>query len=249
MATVPELAASIAHELNKPLATVSLGLESLLAQTPEGDPKRGALEAIQVEVERMRKLVSDLLHGSRREHPYVSTLDIRKVIEQVVELAHHHLLKRGISVVQEFAPDLPLTQGDRQELEQVFLILFSTASDAMPDGGTLTLRAFVERRSGEPENPGQGETESERIGEVRLVIEVADTGIAITPENLPKVMEPRLTPKPLGTWAGLGLSICQRIIEDHYGQIAITSEGGRGTTFHITVPVVSGLDQMNRHTA
>jgi two-component system NtrC family sensor kinase len=246
---VGELACSIAHELNEPLAAMSLGLESLRAPTPKRDPKRGEREAIQAEGGKMRRFMSSLHDMSQRNHPIVTTLSIRTVIEQALELARHHLVKRGIRVVQEFAPDLPLTRGDRQELEQVFLILLTNASDAMRDGGSLTLRAFVEGRSANPGESGRGETESGRIGEDRLVIELADNGIGASPENLPRVAEPLLSTKPLGTWTGLGLSNCRRIIEAHDGQVVITSEAGRGTTVRISLPVASGLDQVNRRTA
>ncbi|HSD50478.1 MAG TPA: ATP-binding protein [Candidatus Methylomirabilis sp.] len=179
----------------------------------------------------------------------MTALSIPTVIEQALELARHHLVKRGIRVVQEFSPDLPLIRGDRQELEQVFLILLTNASNAMPDGGTLTLCASVEGRSARPGESGCGATETGTIGAARLVIEIADTSIGVSPENLPRVTEPLFTTRPLGTWTGLGLSNCRRIIEDHEGQVAISSEVGRGTTVRISLPVVSGLDQANRRTA
>lgn len=244
-----ELACNIAHELNEPLASMSLGLESLRAPTPKGDPKREGRETIQAEGERMGKLMSSPFHLSRRNPSIVTTLSIPTVIEQALELARHHLVKRGIRVVQEFAPDLPLTRGDRQELVQVFLILLTNASDAMQDGGTLTLCVFVEGRSARSAESGRGETESGRIGEAWLVIEATNTGIGIGPKNLPRVAEPLFTTRPLGTWTGLGFSNCRRIIEDHDGQVTISSEVGRGTTVRISLPVVSGLDQVNRHTA
>jgi PAS domain S-box-containing protein len=238
LATVGELAASIAHELNNPLATVNLRLEWLLAQIPDSDPRRRALEVIEQEVERMGNLVANLLQFTRRGQPQVSTLDVRDQIEQTLELIYYHLRNRGISVVREFAPHAPMIQADRQQLRQLFLNLFTNASDAMPQGGTLTLRVRV----GERESGGKGEASPAHPlphSPNHVVIEVADTGVGIAPEDLPKVMEPFFTTKPEGMGTGLGLAICRRIVQEHQGTMEILSEVGRGTTVRIVLPVAN----------
>jgi len=137
LATMGELAASIAHELNNPLATISLRVEGLLGQVPANAPTRRALEVIEEEVERMGALVANLLQFSRRGSQQVSTLDVRDEIEQTLELIGYHLRQRQVAVVRDFAPELPLIQADRQQLRQLFLNLFANASDAMLQGGTL----------------------------------------------------------------------------------------------------------------
>jgi hypothetical protein len=140
LATVGELAASIAHELNNPLATVSLRVESLLAQVPAHDPRRQALQVIEREVERMGHLVANLLQFSRHSQPQISSLDVRAELDNTLALIHYHLRNCRITVVREFAPEVPIIQADRQQLRQVFLNLLTNASDAMPQGGILTLR-------------------------------------------------------------------------------------------------------------
>jgi signal transduction histidine kinase len=219
LATMGELASSIAHELNNPLATVSLRIESLTAQTSQDDPRRRELEIIGQEVERMGNLVTNLLHFSRRSQKQISTVDIRDEIEKTVELIHYHLRKNNIQVIREFAPEVPGILADRQKLRQLFLNLFTNASDAMPKGGTLTIRVAAQ-----PE-------------EKMVFIEIADTGTGIPPEILPKVMEPFYTTKPEGMGTGLGLAICRRIAQEHRGTIDITSEGipGQGTKVRITL--------------
>ena len=212
LATVGELAASIAHELNNPLATVSLRVGSLLSQTSAEDPKRHALEVIE--------LVANMLQVSRRNVPQISTVDVREEIEKTFELIYYHLRKRNINIVREFSPDTPLIHADRQQLRQLFLNLFTNAGDAMLRGGTLTIR--VNRT------------------ETRIGIEISDTGTGISPENLLKVMEPFFTTKLEGKGTGLGLSICRRIIEELKGTIDIQSEVGRGTTVAISLPVKNG---------
>lgn len=219
LATMGELASSIAHELNNPLATVSLRIESLTAQTSQDDPRRRELEIIGQEVERMGNLVTNLLQFSRRSQKQISTVDIREEIEKTIELIHYHLRKNNIQVIREFAPEIPGILADRQQLRQLFLNLFTNASDAMLKGGTLTIRVAAQ-----PEGK-------------KIFIEIADTGTGIPPEILPKVMEPFYTTKPEGKGTGLGLAICRRIAQEHRGTFDITSEGipGKGTKVRITL--------------
>ena len=225
LAAVGELAASIAHELNNPLATVSLRVESLLAQTPADDPKRRLLEVVEQEVERMADLVANLLQFSRRGQPRASTVDLGEDLVKTLELVQHHMRNRRIRVVQELAPDVPAIQADRQLLRQVFLNLLTNAGDAMPEGGTLTLRVAL------------GSLEGDRQA---VVIEFADTGVGILPEHLPRVMEPFFTTKDEGKGTGLGLAICRRAVQEHGGAMHITSEVGKGTTVRIALPVGGG---------
>jgi signal transduction histidine kinase len=224
LATMGELASSIAHELNNPLATVSLRVESLIAQTTGDDPRRRELEIIGQEVERMGNLVTNLLQFSRRSQQQISTVNVCDEIEKTLELVHYHLRKHNIAVVREFKPEGPLIHADRQQLRQLFLNLFTNASDAMPEGGTLTIRV------------------TKRPEEKQICIEIADTGVGIPPEILPKVLEPFYTTKPEGKGTGLGLPICRRITEGHGGTLNITSEGGpgNGTRIFITLPFSNG---------
>jgi nitrogen fixation negative regulator NifL len=223
LATMGELAASIAHELNNPLATVGLRAESLLMQLPEDSDKRKPLEIIAQEVDRMATLVNNLLQFSRRGHRQVSTVDPREEIANSVEFVHYHLRTRKIEVVRDFVDDLPTIQADRQQLRQLFLNLLTNASDAMPQGGKLTVRAA-------PSALADAEA---------VAIEFADTGEGITAENLEKLWEPFFTTKPEGKGTGLGLAICRRIVEDHGGTIDIQSQVGRGTTIRIVLPATA----------
>jgi signal transduction histidine kinase len=219
LATMGELASSIAHELNNPLTTISLRIESLTAQTSQDDPRRRELEIIGQEVERMGNLVTHLLQFSRRSQKQISTVDIREEIEKTLELIYYHLRKNNIRVIREFAPEVPAILADRQQLRQLFLNLFTNASDAMPKGGTLTIRIAAQTE------------------ENNICIEIADTGTGIPPEILPKVMEPFYTTKAEGKGTGLGLAICRRIAKEHQGSLDISSEGipGKGTKIRITL--------------
>ncbi|MBC7816489.1 MAG: PAS domain S-box protein [Planctomycetaceae bacterium] len=227
LATVGELAASIAHELNNPLATVSLRVESLLAQTAADDPKRRPLEIVEQEVERMSNLVANLLQFSRRGQRQMSSVDLAEELVKSLELIGHHLRNRRVNVLQDFSPDVPIIQADRQQLRQVFLNLLTNASDAMPTGGTLTLQTNLDTLSD---------------GKCGVVIKFADTGVGIPAENLSKVMEPFFTTKEEGKGTGLGLAICRRAVQEHGGTIHISSEAGKGTTIRIALPVGNGTN-------
>ncbi len=224
LATMGELAASVAHELNNPLGIVSLRVESLLTRADADESARKPLEVIQHEIERMGALVANLLNFSRRATHQISTLDLREEIARTLELMLFHLRKCNVRIAQEIAPDLPMIQADRQLLRQVFLNLFTNACDAMPQGGTLTIRAA-------PANAD-------------VLIEVADTGVGIPPEDLPKVTEPFYTTKPEGRGTGLGLAICRRVVQEHHGTLEVLSQGvpGKGTTVRIRLPRRNGTN-------
>jgi PAS domain S-box-containing protein len=219
LATVGELAASVAHELNNPLAIVSLRIESLLASVPETDPARRELEVMEAEVDRMASLVANLLQFSRSGQRQVSSLDVREEVEKTLELIHTHLIHRQITIDRDFAPKLPLIQADRQQLRQLFLNLFSNASDAMAGGGTLGIRIEPNGSSGS------------------IRIEIKDTGVGIQPDDLRHLMEPFYTTKTEGKGTGLGLAICRRIVEEHDGSIRISSPGyAKGTLVEVNLP-------------
>jgi PAS domain S-box-containing protein len=227
LASVGELAAGIAHELNNPLATVSLRIESVLGRTPPEDPRRRSLEVIEQETRRMGDLVANLLQFSRRGQEQVSTVDVHQELAKAVELIHHLFRKRLIQVVQELAPEPPVIHADRQKLRQVFLNLLTNAADAMPEGGTLTLRTAADVL--ENGKPG-------------VRIEFSDTGVGIPAEHLGKILDPFFTTKEEGRGTGLGLAICRRIVQEHHGTLTIQSEVGKGTTVRIVLPLRNGTN-------
>jgi signal transduction histidine kinase len=226
LAGVGELAASIAHELNNPLATVHLRLEGVLARTPADDPRRRPLEIVEQEIERMARLVGNLLHFSRAGRSEVSTINVHDEVKKTIELTEPHLRRRRVTVVPEFHP-VPDIFADRQQLRQVLLNLFTNAGDAMPQGGRLTPRV----RPGELPGPRSA-----------VVIEVIDTGIGIASEHLARVTDPFFTTKEEGHGTGLGLAICKRIVHEHHGTLEIESEVGRGTTVRVTLPIRNGAN-------
>jgi PAS domain S-box-containing protein len=225
LATMGELTASIAHELNNPLAIISLRIEAL-AEGVVGDEKKShAFEVISGELTRMAALIASLLQFSRHTHHEITNLDIRKEVEQSLELIEYYLRAQNIEVVREFADDLPSIQADRQHLRQVFLNLVTNASDAMPNGGRLIARIHAAK------------TEAGTRG---VSIDLVDTGPGIPPEVLAKIWEPFFTTKVEGKGTGLGLAISRRAIEAHHGTLSIESKLGQGTTVTIFLPLSNG---------
>jgi signal transduction histidine kinase len=216
LATMGELAASVAHELNNPLATITLRTELLLAQLASNDPKRSSLDIVLSEVERMANLVRSLLEFSRRSHRQISTVDVRGEVAQSVDFLSHYLRNRKIKVEFDFHP-VPTVHADRQQLRQLFINILTNASDAMPRGGNVTVRI----------NPGELDNAE------AVLMEFVDTGQGIAADNLEKIWEPFFTTKEAGKGTGLGMAICRRIVEEHGGTISITSQVGSGTTVGI----------------
>jgi len=222
LATMGELSASIAHELNNPLTTISLRVEDLLVRTSPDDPAQRSLAVIAQEVARMGALVANLLHFSRHSQPQISSLDMRAEVDDTLTLIQSHLRNHRIRVMREFALEIPLIHADRQQMRQVFLNLFTNASDAMPQGGTLTLRV------------GRGALAA---GTPAVILECIDTGVGIAPEHLDRVGEPFFTTKGEGKGTGLGMAICRRIMREHGGTLDLTSALGQGTTVRVLLPV------------
>jgi PAS domain S-box-containing protein len=193
MVTMGELAASVAHEINNPLAILSLRVESLESQLTEGFPGKKDVEIMGIEIERMAGLVSNLLQFSRSGKRHLSSLDVQEELDNTLELVHSYLAHRHIEIQEEITPSTPMVIADRQQLRQLFLNLITNASDAMPEGGTLKVDIH-------PEPDGS-----------QVMVELQDTGVGIDPRDLPHVVEPFYTTKPEGkapgwAWPSAGAS-------------------------------------------
>ena len=218
LASMGQLAAGVAHELNNPLSTILLYSDVMYKETAEGDQRREDLKMIMDEAQRCKIIVADLLNFARQQEILAQDTDLQALVNEVlIKVNHRHRFDK-IQIVQEFGPDLPHIQADPAQLQQVFINLLNNAADAMESGGTITISAA----------PLDGKT---------VEIRVADTGSGIPPENLDKLFTPFFTTKPAGKGTGLGLSIVYGIIKMHYGQIHAQSEVGQGTTIVITLPV------------
>ena len=218
LASMGQLAAGVAHELNNPLSTILLYSDVMYKDTTEGDQRREDLQMIIDEAQRCKIIVADLLNFARQQEILAQDTDLQALVNEVlIKVNHRHRFDK-IQIIRQFSPDLPLIQADPAQLQQVFINLLNNAADAMESGGTITISAA-------------------RLDGKTVEIRVADTGSGISPENLDKLFTPFFTTKPAGKGTGLGLSIVYGIIKMHYGQIHAQSQVGQGTTIVITLPV------------
>jgi signal transduction histidine kinase len=234
LATLGEIATIIAHELGTPLNAISGHLQLLLADNVSDPNVLQRLRVIDGQVDRLTGIVRGVLKAMRVPPPRYSPIDVRRVIRDVVDLFSPTAEKRKISVHLRLEESLPLLQADPDQLQQVFMNLFSNAIDAMKDGGVLSIGAtFVPA----PEAGDLGE------GGGCVRVSVADTGGGMDEETARHAFEPFYTTRNVETdvgasiGMGLGLSICRQIIKNHYGEIAVRSEHGKGTEFTFLIPV------------
>ena len=218
LASMGQLAAGVAHELNNPLSTILLYSDVMYKDASEGDQRREDLKMIMDEAQRCKIIVADLLNFARQQEILAQDTDLPALVGEVLIKVNHRKRFDKIQIVREFSPDLPHIQADPAQLQQVFINLLNNAADAMESGGTITISA-------------------EPLDAKTVEIRVKDTGSGITPENLEKLFTPFFTTKPAGKGTGLGLSIVYGIIKMHYGQIHAQSQVGQGTTIVITLPV------------
>jgi len=224
LATIGELAAFIAHEINNPLTSV-LGYASLiLSETPAHDAKRADLEVIEKEALRARAIVRDLLGYARQTDSVLEQVQINAAIESVFPLAKRRAEVAKVVITPRFDPQLPPIQADVNQLKQVFINILNNAVDAMPGGGEVIVSTRQVITNG--------------VGP-RVEIAFQDHGVGIAPDNLSKIFDPFFTTKAAGKGTGLGLPITKRIVERHGGTIEVTSEEGRGTLFTIQLPISS----------
>jgi signal transduction histidine kinase len=218
LASVGQLAAGVAHEINNPLGSVLLYADILRKETPDDNPQqRQDLKMIIREATRCKVIVDDLLNFSRQNEILAQDTDINQLLRELAEEADKKELYQAIDIVSEMDPGLPSIQADPLQLRQVFLNLMNNAAEAMPRGGKLILR------TGQGPAPGL------------ITIEVQDTGHGISEEHMKKIFTPFFTTKPIGKGTGLGLAIIYGIVKMHQGQIRVESKVGRGTRFTITL--------------
>jgi two-component system NtrC family sensor kinase len=222
LASLGMLAAGVAHEINNPLggilALTALALEDL---GPE-HPHRHNLEVVVRQTERCRDIVRGLLEFSRQSDATMEELDVNAVLEQTLGLVSKQSAFFNVEIVQELAPDLPAVNADRQQIQQVVLNLLLNAVQAMGERGTITIT-----------------TRKTADGNVEILIH--DTGCGIPREVIDRIFDPFFTTKSGGQGTGLGLAIVYGIITRHRGNISVTSEVGKGTTFTIRLPAHEGI--------
>jgi PAS domain S-box-containing protein len=219
LASIGELAAGIAHQINNPLTGV-LGFSQRLLRKSTDQETNQDLKRIYTEAERAAKVVQNLLTFARRRQPQKQDSDINEILESALELRAYELTTSNIEVVTDLAPGLPELMLDFQQIQEVFLNIILNAEQAMTEangGGKLTIKT------------------KERKGYIRTTF--TDNGPGIPAKNLEKIFDPFFSTKGEKGGTGLGLSVCHGIISEHGGRIYARSKPGEGATFFIELPV------------
>ena len=221
LAAVGEVAAMVAHEVGTPLTSVSGHLQ-LLAEEVQEPRVKERLSVIDLHIGRAIATIQGFLDSARFPSPNRRPIQMNALIQEVLALASPGIGRQGgIQVVTELSPELTEVFADGNQLRGVLLNIVTNALDAMPEGGQVSLRT-------RPVFAAEGA--------VSVQVQIADTGLGISPEDLRKIFDPFFTTKGPGQGTGLGLAICQRIVKAHKGSIEVQSEKGQGTTFLVTLP-------------
>ena len=218
LAAMGKLTSQIAHELNNPLYGIMNTLELLKTEVAPQSKRRKILDMSLSETVRITDLLRKMLSFSKPDEEERQPTDINTILDEILLLVQKQLLEHSIRIAYEFADELPSVIASRNQLRQVFLNLFANARDAMPEGGTLTIKTTSH--------------------EGQVFIEVTDTGTGIKEENLDKIFDAFFTTKDTVKDVGLGLSVCYGFIQDHGGDIKVMSKQGEGTTFRVILPVL-----------
>jgi PAS domain S-box-containing protein len=240
MATLGEMSAGVAHELNQPLNAIKLGSEYLQKMTEEGRPipendLHELAADISSEVDRASNIINHLREFGRKSRIAREKMDLNKPIRGVFTILGQQLMVHGIKVILDLDESLPPVLADDNRIEQVLINLVNNSRDAMlecedlhgPPIGTLTVRSFAEKD--------------------RVVVTVSDTGAGIPLPIRERIFEPFFTTKEVGKGTGLGLSISYGIVRDFGGSIDFESEEGMGTTFRLSLPRAPEENQNDRN--
>lgn len=224
LAAVGQTAASVAHQVGTPLNLIS-GYVQMLQEDASVDPKTARrLQIVQEQIAKVTSVVRSVLDHSRRPGNR-ALIVLGPVLKRVADVAKPKLHASGISLKLAVSDSLPPIWADSEELELAILNLVTNSLDAMPNGGTLTIRATP--------------------SDVGVCVEVSDTGVGIPKELLPRIFDPWVTTKTAGRGTGLGLSITQDVIARHGGTIDATSDPGRETRFTIELPIAQAAETVH----
>jgi two-component system NtrC family sensor kinase len=232
MALMGQHVASVAHELSNPLTIILLEARLLSRVDPTSAHFQNGLATIQKQVRRIDRMAGELLAFSDPHMPELTATDVNAVVEQALEPVIDQLQTDGIEVTAELVANLPVTQADPYQLEQVFVNLINNAHQALSDverKGKLRISSALTSGKDGPES--------------RIHVRFMDNGPGIPPDVMPHIFEPFFTTKTPGQGTGLGLTVCDRIVRAHGGRIWAESHAQGGATFVVELPVAEASQQ------
>ena len=221
LAATGKLTAQLSHEINNPVHNIQSCLQTLLKRLDSAQTDARARELLDValeEVTRLARLTKQMLDVYRTSIVEIERipLSLNDVVQEVVTTSSEVLRKQRVSVRLSLEQALPLIEGSKDKLKQMFLNLFLNAADAMPNGGTISVQTGCANGN--------------------VIVSVADTGVGIPPENINRVFDAFFTTKSKVSGVGLGLSVTYGIVRQHSGTISVKSTPGNGATFSVTFP-------------
>ncbi|MEE8424114.1 MAG: ATP-binding protein, partial [Thermodesulfobacteriota bacterium] len=225
MSAIGQLASGVAHEINNPLSGI-LGNVQIIKMDLKSGVKPGDLDELLTVIEdsakRCKSITQNLLDFSRTKQDVFAAFDVHKALHSTVVLIGHTLKDSNIEIKKKFDEALPMTLGNINQIQQVFLNMFTNAKWA------------IEKKE---EKAGSVTVETRKIDDKFIEVSFSDTGVDMSKEGLKKIFEPFYTTKEVGKGTGLGLSICYEIMQKHNGELRVESEEGKGTTFRIKLPI------------
>lgn len=221
LASLTNLAATVAHEIKNPLGSISIYVQLLrksLARIPDGTPEELVqyLDIIDEEIERLNRIVVDFLFAVRPLKFEFTSLDLNLIIHSLAAFMSEELSHASVTLILDLAQSLPHIQGDDRFLRQMLINLIQNSLAAMPTGGTISIAT----------------SQTDDV----ITLTVSDTGTGIPADVIDRIFEPYFTTKADGT--GLGLAMVYKVVKEHGGDIYVQSEVGKGTCFRITLPAV-----------
>jgi len=222
LATLGQLAAGVAHEINNPLGAVLMYSHLSMEEMEAQDSHRRNLEKVVAEATRCKNIVRGLLDFARQSEPNIEESDINEILKRTLSLLANQALFQNIKITTALSTSMPKAMMDSGQIQQVFTNIILNAAEAIAGEGELTV---VSRTTADNE---------------WIEIEFTDTGCGIPRENLEKIFDPFFTTKEVGRGTGLGLAVSYGIIARHKGTVEVKSEQGKGTTFIVRLPLKIG---------
>lgn len=227
LATLGQLASTLAHEVGTPLNAIYGHIQLMSADDALREKHGERLRVIEGQIERLTSTIQGVLADLRAPEARRADVELNALLRELTTFTGAAVAARSVTLETALAPDLPPVHADRAQLSQVFMNLLTNALDAMPAGGRLR----IETRRATLGEGGEGKKAP------AVAVSFSDTGVGIAATDLVRVFEPFYSTKALGQGTGLGLAICQEVVKRHGGAISVSSEAGKGTTFVVTLPL------------
>jgi C4-dicarboxylate-specific signal transduction histidine kinase len=227
VATLGEMTASIAHEINQPLGAIANSASACLRwlEAQKLEEARRSASRIIAESHRASEIIGRIRELAKKAPPRKDWLDINETINEVIELAHSEVQRNGVAVENQLSDDVPLVLADRVQLQQVILNLMMNAIEAMSGAGEGPRELLV--RSGTDESQ-------------RILISIQDSGPGLDPKSLDHIFDAFYTTKPQGL--GMGLAISRSLVEAHGGRLWASANAPHGAVFQFTLPVEKSVE-------